>query len=185
MFDAVYVLEATVHAPSLQKAYEQTFRVLKPAGRFGVYEWVMTDRFDEANSDHRAIRLGIERGNGIVNMRTRTEAVEAIQAAGFTLEYEDDLAERQDPILWYYPIAGELRHAKSLWDMLTVLRMTRLGRSAMGQLLWTLETFRLAPSGTAETARELSDGADHLVKGGQLGLFTPMYLMIGKKPEQG
>ncbi|KAB8206437.1 Methyltransferase domain protein [Aspergillus parasiticus SU-1] len=182
-FDAVYVIEATVHAPSLQKVYEQIFRVLKPGGRFGVYEWVMTDRFDESNPKHRAIRLGIERGNGIVNMRTQNEAAEAIQAAGFVLEHEEDLAARLDPIPWYYPIAGELRHTRSLWDLLTVLRMTKLGRGAMGYLLWTLETLWLAPSGTAETATELANGADSLVEGGRLGLFTPMYFMIGRKPE--
>ncbi|PIG82920.1 tocopherol O-methyltransferase [Aspergillus arachidicola] len=182
-FDAVYVIEATVHAPSLQKVYEQIFRVLKPGGRFGVYEWVMTNRFDESNPKHRAIRLGIERGNGIVNMRTQNEAAEAIQAAGFVLEHEEDLAARLDPIPWYYPIAGELQHTRSLWDLLTVLRMTKLGRGAMGYLLWTLETLRLAPSGTAETATELANGADSLVEGGRLGLFTPMYFMIGRKPE--
>lgn len=58
----------------------------------------MTDRFDESNPKHRAIRLGIERGNGIVNMRTQNEAAEAIQAAGFVLEHEEDLAARPDPI---------------------------------------------------------------------------------------
>ncbi|OGM44128.1 putative tocopherol O-methyltransferase [Aspergillus bombycis] len=182
-FDAVYVIEATVHAPSLQKVYEQIFRVLKPGGRFGVYEWVMTDRFDESNPKHRAIRLGIERGNGIVNMRTQNEAAEAIQAAGFVLEHEEDLAARPDPIPWYYPIAGELRHARSLWDLLTVLRMTKAGRGAMGYLLWTLEMLRLAPSGTSETATELAGGGDNLVEGGRLGLFTPMYFMIGRKPD--
>ncbi|KAI1924226.1 Delta(24)-sterol C-methyltransferase [Ophidiomyces ophidiicola] len=181
-FDAVYVIEATVHAPNLVDVYKQIFRVLKPGGRFGVYEWVMTDKFDASNDEHRAIRLGIERGNGIVNMPTRTEAIEAMEAAGFVLEYEDDLAARPDPIPWYYPIAGEWRYARSLWDMFTMLRMTRLGRGAMGSLLWSLEKLRLAPQGTSEVAGELAAGADHLVKGGQLGLFTPMYLMVGQKP---
>ncbi|KAG9620219.1 putative ABC transporter, partial [Aureobasidium melanogenum] len=40
----------------------------------------------------------------------------------------------------------------------------------------------MAPSGTAETARELSAAADALVAGGKEGLFTPMYLIVGKKP---
>jgi cyclopropane fatty-acyl-phospholipid synthase-like methyltransferase len=45
-FDAVYAIEATVHAPSLQGVYEQIFKVLKPGGVFGVYEWLMTDNYD-------------------------------------------------------------------------------------------------------------------------------------------
>ncbi len=182
-FDAVYAIEATVHAPTLQGVYEQIFRVLKPGGRFGVYEWVMTDKFDESNPEHRAIRLGIERGNGIAIMRPRTDAIAAIKAAGFVLEKEEDLTTRPDRIPWYYPLAGDLQHSKGLWDWFTMLRMTRLGRTAMGTFLWMLEVIRMAPSGTAETAGELAKGADNLVKGGRLGLFTPMYFMIGKKPD--
>ena len=37
-FDAVYAIEATVHAPSLAGVYSEIFRVLKPGGTFGVYE---------------------------------------------------------------------------------------------------------------------------------------------------
>lgn len=37
-FDAVYAIEATVHAPSLAGVYTEIFRVLKPGGTFGVYE---------------------------------------------------------------------------------------------------------------------------------------------------
>jgi sterol 24-C-methyltransferase len=38
-FDAAYAMEATVHAPSLEGVYSEIFRVLKPGGTFGVYEW--------------------------------------------------------------------------------------------------------------------------------------------------
>jgi sterol 24-C-methyltransferase len=181
-FDAVYAIEATVHAPSLQGVYEQIYRVLKPGGTFGVFEWVMTDKFNDKDPEHHTIRLGIERGNGIANMTSRKHALQAIQAAGFILESEEDLAARPDQVPWYYPLTGELRHVKSLWDFLSVLRLSRAGRTAMATLLKTLETFRMAPPGTAETANELSSGADNLVAGGRAGLFTPMYLMIAKKP---
>lgn len=182
-FDAVYAIEATVHAPSLEAVYKQIYRVLKPGGTFGVYEWVMTDAYDDTDATHRKIRLGIERGNGISNMMTRQSAVDAIRAAGFQLEHSEDLADNKDSVPWYYPLSGEFRHVRSLWDLLGALRLTTVGRTAMETLLTTLEAVRLAPSGTAETARELSLAADHLVAGARLGLFTPMYLMIGKKPE--
>jgi sterol 24-C-methyltransferase len=57
-FDAVYAIEATVHAPSLEGIYSEIFRVLKPGGVFGVYEWLMTDAYDNNNPEHKAIRLG-------------------------------------------------------------------------------------------------------------------------------
>lgn len=183
-FDAIYSIEATVHGPSLQGVYAQIYRVLKPGGMFGVYEWVMTDKYDNTDSEHAAVRLGIERGNGIANMMTRKQAVESIKAAGFILEHAEDLAERPDEIPWYYPLAGEFRHIRNISDLFTVLRTTRLGRTAMGSLLTVLETVRMAPSGTAEIANELSLAADNLVAGAKQGLFTPMFLMIAKKPDK-
>ena len=59
-FDFVYAIEATVHAPSLEGIYGQIFKVLKPGGTFGVYEWLMSDEYDAENPEHRAICHGIE-----------------------------------------------------------------------------------------------------------------------------
>ena len=70
-FDAIYAIEATVHAPSLEAIYSQIHHALKPGGTFGVYEWILTEHYNDSNATHRSIRLGIERGNGIANMTTR------------------------------------------------------------------------------------------------------------------
>jgi sterol 24-C-methyltransferase len=147
----------------------------------------MTDAYDESNERHRKIRLGIERGNGIANMVPQREALEAMKKAGFVVEHEEDLAQRKvSPIAdrrpWYAPLAGDLSGAQTLGDFLGVLRMSTLGRIGVGILLRSLETLRLAPLGSAETAAELSAGADALVAGGREGLFTPMYLMVARKP---
>ena len=189
-FDAAYAIEATVHAPSLESVYSQIFRVLKPGGVFGVYEWVMTDAYDESNEQHRNIRLGIERGNGIANMVPRRDALEAMRKAGFVVEHEEDLAQRKTSAIadrrpWYAPLAGDLRGAQTLGDFFGVLRMSTIGRYGVGFLLRSLETLRLAPLGSAETAAELSAGADALVAGGKEGLFSPMYLMVARKPLTG
>lgn len=182
-FDAVYAIEATVHAPSLEGVYSQIFRVLKPGGCFGVYEWLMTEHYNNDDAEHRRIRLGIEQGDGISNMVKIAEALAAIKAAGFELELHEDLAKRPDATPWYYPIAGEFKHATSVWDFFTVLRMTRLGRGAVHKFVGALETVKLAPSGTQKTADSLALAADCLVEGAKLDLFTPMYLMVARKPK--
>lgn len=51
-----------------------------------------------------------------------SEALRAIKAAGFELEFHDDLATRGDEVPWYYPLAGEFKYARTLYDLLTVLR---------------------------------------------------------------
>ena len=81
-FDFVYATEATVYAPSLQAVYTETARVLKPGGVFGVYEWLMTDDFDPKNPKHVEIRQRIERGDGVVNMLSVKEGLEAFRGSG-------------------------------------------------------------------------------------------------------
>jgi sterol 24-C-methyltransferase len=183
-FDAIYAIEATVHAPSLEGIYSEIYRVLKPGGIFGVYEWLMTDNYDNNNLHHREIRLGIEQGDGISNMCKVEEGVRAIQAAGFELLVNEDLAERPDPMPWYWPLAGELKYVQSAFDLFTVFRMTKWGRFVMHNFIGGLETVGLAPVGTKKTAESLGVAADCLVAGGREHLFTPMYLMVGRKPSK-
>jgi sterol 24-C-methyltransferase len=125
-FDAVYAIEATVHAPSLEGIYSQIFRVLKPGGVFGVYEWLMTEQYDNNNPHHREVRLGIEQGDGISNMEKISVALDAIKAAGFELEFHEDLADRDDPAPWYWPLDGDFKYCNTLMDVLTIARMTKL-----------------------------------------------------------
>lgn len=185
-FDAVYAIEATVHAPSLQGVYSEIFRVLKPGGKFGVYEWLMTDAYDNSSLDHRRIRLDIEQGNGIAQMFPIKHGLEAIKGAGFELQLNEDLAASDDDAVtapWYWPIGSSLKYAQNVGDFLTILRMNTWGRAVMHSIFGVLETMRIAPAGTAKTAESLAKGAEALVEGGQRKLFTPMYLMVGKKPE--
>lgn len=189
-FDAVYAIEATVHAPSLEDVYSQIFKVLKPGGVFGVYEWVMTDAYDNNNLDHRRIRLDIEQGDGIANMVKAEEALRAIKAAGFELVESEDLAERfqegaegSDPAPWYWPLDGSgWRHANTIGDLVGTIRMTRWGRWAAHNFMAALETLRLAPPGTKKTGDSLAKAAEALVLGGKERLFTPMFLMVARKP---
>ncbi|KAL2062155.1 hypothetical protein VTL71DRAFT_6421 [Oculimacula yallundae] len=181
-FDCVYAIEATVHAPSLEGVYSQIFKVLKPGGVFGVYEWLMTDNYDNDNQHHREIRLGIELGDGISNMVKISEGLRAIKAAGFELELHEDLAKRPDATPWYYPLAGDFSMMGTIWDFPTIARMTKLGRGITHRFVGLLEMIGIAPGGTQKTADSLAIAADCLVAGAKEDLFTPMYLMVARKP---
>ncbi|KAF2871871.1 S-adenosyl-L-methionine-dependent methyltransferase [Massariosphaeria phaeospora] len=183
-FDAVYAIEATVHAPSLEGIYSEIFRVLKPGGVFGVYEWLMTDAYDNENPHHRTIRRNIEIGNGISNMEKIEVALKAMKAAGFEMEHNEDLADRDDAIPWYWPLSGQLKYITTLGDIPTIVRMTKIGRGLVHNFVGALETLGIAPKGTQKTADSLAIGGDALVDGGAEKLFTPMYLMIARKPAQ-
>lgn len=112
-----------------------------------------------------------------------SEGLEAIKAAGFELEFHEDLADRPDAIPWYWPLAGDWRYLATLGDIFTIARMTWWGRGLIHKFIGLGETLRVMPHGTQKTADSLAEAADCLVAGGQQKLFTPMYLMIARKPK--
>ena len=142
----------------------------------------MTDKYDNENPQHRKIRLGIEQGDGISNMEKIEVALQAIKAAGFELEMNEDLADRPDALPWYWPLTGDFRMMSSIWDFFTILRLTWIGRSTVHRFVGILEKIGIAPQGTQKTADSLALAADSLVAGGSQKLFTPMYLMVARKP---
>ncbi|KAI6044022.1 S-adenosyl-L-methionine-dependent methyltransferase [Pisolithus marmoratus] len=173
-FDAVYAIEATVHAPTWEGVYGEIFKVLKPGGVFGVYEWCMTDTWDPSIPSHKELAHQIEFGNGIPEMRPLKVARQAIKNVGFQIEHEEDLADRPDEVPWYYPLEGDISKAQTAWDYFTVWRMSWSGKLVTHTAIRVMEFVGLAPKGTFE--------GEALVKGGQAKLFTPMYLAVCRKP---
>ncbi|KAH3671379.1 hypothetical protein WICMUC_004676 [Wickerhamomyces mucosus] len=181
-FDAVYAIEATVHAPVLEGVYSQIYKVLKPGGVFGVYEWVMTDKYDETNEAHRKIAYEIEIGDGIPKMYDVNVARQALKNVGFELEFEQDLADSDDEIPWYYPLTGEWKYIQSIYDLSTFFRTSYIGRQITTNLVRALEFVGIAAKGSTKVTAALEDAAVGLVEGGRQNLFTPMQLFIVRKP---
>ncbi|KAF7351331.1 Delta-sterol C-methyltransferase [Mycena sanguinolenta] len=181
-FDAVYAIEATCHAPTWEGVYGEIFKVLKPGGVFGVYEWCMTDKWDGSIQSHADLQHEIELGNGIPEMRPIKLVRPALEAVGFDVKHEEDLADRPDPVPWYYPLEGDIRKAQTVWDYFTVWRMSWSGIFVTHNAVWVLEKLGFVPKGTHDVGEALRVAALALVKGGQQKLFTPMYLVVSKKP---
>ncbi|KAH9911706.1 S-adenosyl-L-methionine-dependent methyltransferase [Fomitopsis serialis] len=183
-FDAVYAIEATVHAPAFEGVYGEIMKVLKPGGVFGVYEWVMTDAWDPSIPSHKELANRIELGNGIPIMRPLKDARDAMRKVGFAVEHEEDLADRPDDVPWYYPLEGDVFKAQTAWDYITVWRMSWSGKLVTHYGVWALERVGLVPKGTWEVGEALKIAGDSLVEGGRTKLFTPMYLAVCRKPAQ-
>jgi len=148
----------------------------------------MTDNYDNDNLRQRQIRLGIEEGDGIANMVKTADALAAFKAAGFELLEYEDLAD--EPVThnlrpWYWPLDGSSwKYVQSVGDFLTTWRMSNVGRVVTHGLILTLETLRIAAPGTARMSESLQTAARALVQGGREKLFTPMFLMVGRKPTE-
>ncbi|RGB34794.1 S-adenosyl-L-methionine-dependent methyltransferase [Rhizophagus diaphanus] len=182
-FDAVYAIEATCHAPKLEGVYGEVFRVLKPGGTFAFYEWCVTDKYDPNDPEHRRIIRGVEYADGIPELFKTSVALQSLKNVGFEVVSAEDLALNDDTIPWYYPLEGDIRKAQCLWDYFSVFRMTHFGKFCTRALVGGLEKVGIAPAGSFQTQIVLETAGDCLVEGGKLGIFTPMYLMVGRKPQ--
>lgn len=177
-FDAGYAIESTCHAPDKQRAFEQIYRVLKPGALFWGQEMCMTDKFDPESSRDRAAKDELMREIALDGIATFSEVNRALEAAGFEIiEAADKGVLRPPPgTPWYRPmegLGGNLRSAfrRMPWGARTVIGGLRLA-----------EACRFVPRGSGSVLQMMNRAADAYVTGGKLGIFTPLYCFLARKP---
>jgi len=174
----VYEIEATAHAPDKVACYKEISRVIKDGGYFACYEWVMTDKYKADNKQHRALKEGIEIGNGLPDIATIPHVIESLKKAGLeVLDYHDCATggpheSKQTP--WYTSLQGSYS--------LTGFRMTSYGRSFTHFFVNILEAIKIAPKGSVKVSKLLNDTANDLVVSGEIGIFTPNFFFLARKP---
>lgn len=174
-FDAIYQIDATCHAPDQVGCYKEIKRVLKPGHCFAGYEWCATDSYDPSNPQHKEVMAEIELGNGLPDVRTTKQTIEALKQAGFEVLEACDLTTTAD-IPWWDPVDPDN------WWRLSNFRTTKTGRMLTHALVKNLERFGVAPKGSVEVSNMLERAADGLVAGGKQGIFTPLFFFLVRKP---
>jgi sterol 24-C-methyltransferase len=173
--DALYAIEATCHAPDKAALFRELHRVMKDGAGFAGYEWCLTDRYDPGNAEHRAIKKGIEEGDGLPDIAHTHAVITALSEAGFEVLDARDLVPESDPETpWYLPLEGRLSPSG--------FHMTPAGRWLTRQMVRGLEAARLVPRGSTVVSTLLGRAGDALVQGGKSGIFTPLFFFHAKKP---
>ncbi len=174
-FDAVYAIEATCHAPDKVRLFKELFRVMKPGAEFAGYEWCLTDRFNPKDMEHQAIKKGIEEGDALPDIWYTHDVVNALGTAGFEIVQSRDVAPESDATTpWYHALGNDYT--------LSGFKRTPEGRYFTRYLVKALEAVRIAPKGSSAVQAFLETAATALVKGGQQGIFTPMFFFHVRKP---
>ena len=178
-FDGVYAIEATCHAPDRAKCYGEIFRVLKPGATFACYEWCLTDKYD-GSDEHKKLKKDIEVGDGLPDLCHTSVCTQALKDAGFEIVETRDCA--VDGMLdggepWYTPLTASWHPLK--WPR---FQFNPVMFALMPLILKFFELVRLVPAGTAKTQVMLQAGGVGCATGGATGSFTPMWLMVAKKP---
>jgi len=178
-FDKAFAVEATCHAGNREDVFSQVFRALKPGGLFATYEWVLTDSYDDTNAKHKKARQQIEKGNALPQLITGDQSIEALKKCGFELLSAVDLhkyASENGQLPWY----GTLEAGCSFEN----LPQSYVATVVTHIMCTAMEKVGMAPKGTVRAHDILIEGRDGLVAAGRLGIFTPMLLVIGRKPNK-
>jgi len=179
-FDGVYAIESTCHAPNRAGVYGEIMRVLKPGGFFVCYEWCLTDKHDTESELHKKIKKEIEVGDGLPDLVHTSVCTKALKDAGFDVteardcQYDGHLEGGE---AWYVPLTPSWCPWK--WPR---FQFNPVMWHGLPMLMQAFEFIGLVPKGTTKTQVMLQQGAVGLPAGGQLGTFTPMWLMVGQKP---
>ncbi|KAG0462230.1 hypothetical protein HPP92_020706 [Vanilla planifolia] len=165
-FDGAYSIEATCHAPRLEDVYGEIYRVLKPGGLYVSYEWVTTGLYRPEDPGHVETIQGIERGDALPGLRAQDQIAAVAREVGFEVVEERDLA---------LPPAGPW------WSR---LKMGRIAYWRNHILVSIMTVLRIAPKGVVEVHEMLYETARHLTRGGETGIFTPMHMILCRKPTE-
>jgi len=172
-FDAVYQMEATCHCLKKTKVYGEIYKVLKPGGDFASMEWVLTAKYDANNPEHVKVKDAVCQGNGIDDLVSYKTVLEALAEVGFQVWDQEDVGADSD-ISWWDSLAGTYS--------IKGFKRTFVGRAITNRVLGVLEYFKVVPGGTTAVSNFLNSGADALVRAGQLGIITPCFFTVAKKP---
>ncbi|MCD9643378.1 Methyltransferase [Datura stramonium] len=164
-FDGAYSIEATCHVPKLEEVYREIYRVLKPGSLYVSYEWVTTELYDLDDPEHVEIIRGIERGDALPRLRSYKDIREIATKAGFEVVKEKDLAKPPAEPWW------------------TSLKMGRIAYLRNHVVVTVLSWLGIAPKGVTDVHDMLFVTADYLAKGGDTGIFTPMHMILCRKPD--
>jgi len=109
--------------------------------------------------------------------------VSSLEKAGFRVAEAYDVnleaLKTGSPVPWYATLQGAVSLSAP-----SQLKHSRVGRQLTQTMIDVLETLRVAPAGTSDAHKMLCRGADNLVRGGELGIFTPMFYFKAVKPAQ-
>ncbi|XP_073308877.1 24-methylenesterol C-methyltransferase 2-like [Primulina huaijiensis] len=164
-FDGAYSIEATCHAPKLEEVYSEIYRVLKPGSLYVSYEWVTTELYHGDNPEHVEVIQGIERGDALPGLRSYNDIAQVAKRVGFEVIKEKDLAKPPANPWW------------------TRLKMGRIAYWRNHILVTVLAWIGIAPKGVVDVHEMLFVTADYLTRGGETGIFTPMHMILCRKPE--
>jgi ubiquinone/menaquinone biosynthesis C-methylase UbiE len=135
-FDIVYEVESVCHAENMEQALSEIYRVLRPSGRFIVFDGFRKSGFDQFNEDIKLASRLSEIAMAIANPWIIDDWLTLAQKIGFEVINIDDLSEAIMPnLLKFQLLARGYFKFPSLSRMLLNALPTALVKNSIAGLL--------------------------------------------------
>ncbi|CAI4231144.1 unnamed protein product [Auanema sp. JU1783] len=168
-FDAAYAVYALKYFPRLSGVVKEVSRILKPNGKFLIYDLIKTDKYDEKNEEHRQCVEGLEYACGMPSLHTKEEMVQAAADYGLELIEEEDLSEINGSSYHYC-----FSHSP--------LFMWLVRSPAIGHLIRLGESLNILPKGFLQFNKIFLAGTvDKIVRGGEMGILSGSQIFVFQK----
>jgi len=178
-YDRVYFMESLSHCEDRAKPLEQARDLLKKGGLVGAWQWMLTPAFNYSDPTHVELKRGMEYGGGLRNLNKPEERIAEMERAGLEVIASWDMGVegiKRGHAPWWVPIAEG-------HDTFTKLRSSHFGRKLTMAIVYVLEAVNIAEKGTYRTALMMEHCGYSAATAGEMGIFTPMWIMIAKRKE--
>jgi sterol 24-C-methyltransferase len=180
-YDAVYFMESLSHAEDRTPPLSEARRIVKPGNLVGAWQWMLKPAFNYSDSMHMDLKRGMEYGGGLRNLNKPDARIKEWNDAGLEvlISYDmgDDFLKRGWVGWWVAVTTGH--------DLPSMLTSSYYGRRLTMATVKVLEIIGIAEPGTYRTAVMLEHCGWGSATAGEMGIFTPAWVMVGIKPPNG
>lgn len=178
-YDVVYFMESLSHCGNRTNPLREAYRLLKPGGTVGAWQWMLKDTFDCNNEEHMELKRGMEYGGGLSNLNKPHERIEEFKLAGLVVTESFDMMDAAKRIGWkHWSIPLINGH-----DMFTTFTSSYIGRRITSSVVYVAESLGLAEPGTVKISLMMEHCGYCAAEAGKLDIFTPLWFNKAYKPK--
>ncbi|EFO99024.1 hypothetical protein CRE_08584 [Caenorhabditis remanei] len=169
-FDVAYAIYSLKYIPNLETVMKEIQRVLKPGGKFIVYDLIKTNDYDEDNEEHFKTLHHLEYACGMPRLHTQYEIEKSAENCGMPLIEQENLEETYGNRAFHYCFSS------------SPLFMWLVTSPVIDHTIRMAEIMRILPAGFKQFNRTFLCGTvNSIVEGGRMGILSGADILLFEK----